>query len=229
MGLRELALFAGAGGGILGGKLLGWRTVCAVELDAYARSVLLARQRDGVFDRFPIWDDIKTFDGRPWRGSVDVISGGWPCTPHSTASRGRANARDCWPDMLRIVEAVRPRFVFGENVKRAPVEKAARDLLAAGYSCARIAQAGASAVGAPHDRQRWWLFADADRKGERLRAINGEVAGLSCAAEELWPERDRQSFRVPDGVASRVERCRAIGNGQVPAVAALAWRVLGGP
>lgn len=57
-GVNELALFAGAGGGILGGKLLGWRTRCAVELDAYCRSVLLARQRDGMLDPFPIWDDV---------------------------------------------------------------------------------------------------------------------------------------------------------------------------
>ena len=76
--LNELALFAGAGGGILGGHLLGWRTVCAVEYAAYPRSVLLARQRDGMLPRFPIWDDVTTFDGNPWRGRVDVVSGGFP-------------------------------------------------------------------------------------------------------------------------------------------------------
>jgi hypothetical protein len=66
--VNELALFAGAGGGILGGKLLGWRTVCAVELASSSRRVLLDRQRDGYLPRFPIWDDIRTFDGKPWRG-----------------------------------------------------------------------------------------------------------------------------------------------------------------
>jgi DNA (cytosine-5)-methyltransferase 1 len=60
--LRELALFAGAGGGILGGILCGWRTVCAVEIDPYARRVLLARQRDGCLPRFPIWDDVRWLD-----------------------------------------------------------------------------------------------------------------------------------------------------------------------
>ena len=62
--LRELALFAGAGGGILGGHLLGWRTVCAVEIEPYAASVLVARQNDGILPPFPIWDDICTFDGK---------------------------------------------------------------------------------------------------------------------------------------------------------------------
>jgi hypothetical protein len=56
--MNELALFAGAGGGILGGKLLGWRTVCAVEREPYAASVLVARQNDGFLPPFPIWDDV---------------------------------------------------------------------------------------------------------------------------------------------------------------------------
>lgn len=64
-GLRELALFAGAGGGVLAGKLLGWRTVCAVEREPYAASVLAARQNDGILEAFPIWSDVCTFDGKP--------------------------------------------------------------------------------------------------------------------------------------------------------------------
>jgi DNA (cytosine-5)-methyltransferase 1 len=88
--VNELALFAGAGGGILGGKLLGWRTVCAVEREPYAASVLVARQNDGFLPPFPIWDDVCTFDGRPWRGRVDVVSGGFPCQDISAAGKERA-------------------------------------------------------------------------------------------------------------------------------------------
>ena len=86
--MNELALFAGAGGGILGGHLLGWRTVCAVEWEPYPASVLCARQNDGLLPTFPIWDDVQTFDGRPWRGIVDVISGGFPCQDISAAGKG---------------------------------------------------------------------------------------------------------------------------------------------
>ena len=88
--MNELALFAGAGGGILGGKLLGWRTVCAVEWEPYPASVLCARQNDGLLETFPIWDDVQTFDGHPWRGIVDVVSGGFPCQDISAAGGGEA-------------------------------------------------------------------------------------------------------------------------------------------
>ena len=86
--MNELALFAGAGGGILGGHLLGWRTICAVEWEAYPASVLVARQNDKILPPFPIWDDVQTFDGKPWRGIVDVVSGGFPCQDISAAGGG---------------------------------------------------------------------------------------------------------------------------------------------
>ena len=96
--MNELALFAGAGGGILGGKLLGWRTVCAVEWEQYPASVLCARQNDGLLPPFPIWDDVQTFDGKPWRGIVDVVSGGFPCQDISAAGGGEesmVNDQEC--------------------------------------------------------------------------------------------------------------------------------------
>ena len=86
--MNELALFAGAGGGILGGHLLGWRTVCAVEWEQYPASVLCARQNDKILPPFPIWDDCQTFDGYPWRGIVDVVSGGFPCQDISASGGG---------------------------------------------------------------------------------------------------------------------------------------------
>ena len=104
--MNELALFAGAGGGILGGHLLGWRTVCAVEWEAYPASVLCARQNDGLLPSFPIWDDVQTFDGKPWRGIVDVVSGGFPCQDISVAGGGTdlmENGQECgerWQGLL---------------------------------------------------------------------------------------------------------------------------------
>jgi DNA (cytosine-5)-methyltransferase 1 len=157
--LRELALFAGAGGGILGGKLLGWRTICAVEWDAYAASVLVARQNDGCLEPFPIWDDVQTFDGKPWRGRVDVVSGGFPCTDISCAGKGAGidgEASGMWRHMARIIGEVRPRFVFVENSPMLVVrglDRVLGDLAALGYD-ARWGVVGANAAGAPHRRDR---------------------------------------------------------------------------
>ena len=109
--MNELALFAGAGGGILGGKLLGWRTVCAVERDAYAAAVLAQRQNDGSLDAFPIWSDVETFDGTPWRGIVDVVSGGFPCQDISVAGKGagiKGERSGLWAEFARIIGEVRP-------------------------------------------------------------------------------------------------------------------------
>lgn len=109
--MNELALFAGAGGGILGGHLLGWRTVCAVERDAYAAQVLAQRQNDGILRPFPIWSDVCSFDGKPWRGIVDVVSGGFPCQDISANGHGAGIAghrSELWSEMARIVSEVRP-------------------------------------------------------------------------------------------------------------------------
>lgn len=108
-----MALFAGAGGGILGGKLLGWRTVCAVEIDPYARRVLLARQADGCLEPFPIWDDVTTFDGHRWRGRVDVVSGGFPCQDISAGGKGvgiDGIKSGLWAEPPRLRRAVKRRL-----------------------------------------------------------------------------------------------------------------------
>lgn len=275
--LRELALFAGAGGGILGGALLGWRTVCAVEIDPYCQRVLMARQRDGMLPDFPIWDDVQTFDGVPWRGLVDVVSGGFPCQDISVAGRGAGidGAKSgMWRHFARIIREVGPRFVFVENSPAIVTRGLGRvlgDLAALGYD-ARWGVLGAADVGAPHQRDRLWIRAEmanpdgvrqpqpqGGEQDERDGAIGGgqAVANASCrrrnkptarqveltrGAEALrssdlrpWGSDPADSEggaesgmgRVADGVASRVDRLRAIGNGQVSAVAATAWHLLG--
>ncbi len=76
--LRTMHLFAGAGGGLIADLLLGHQPVCAVEIEPYCQQVLSARQKDGLLPWFPIFDDVKEFDGRRFRGLVDVIAGGFP-------------------------------------------------------------------------------------------------------------------------------------------------------
>jgi DNA (cytosine-5)-methyltransferase 1 len=237
--MNELALFAGAGGGLLGGHLLGWRTVCAVEWDAYAASVLVARQNDGVLPSFPIWDDVQTFDGQPWRGIVDVVSGGFPCQDISSAGKGAGidgERSGMWRHMARIIGEVRPKFVFVENspllVSRG-LTRVLGDLTEMGYD-AKWGVLGAHHVGAPHKRQRVWIVAypatsglQGDKSRFSLSTTRRAVQPLEHGAEGVFDDIPKPyGLRSYHGVANAVDRIKAIGNGQVPAVARLAWNVL---
>lgn len=245
--MNELALFAGAGGGILGGHLLGWRCVCAVERDPYARDVLVARQNDGCLPAFPIWDDVRTFDGRPWRGVVDVVSGGFPCQDISLAGKGAGidgERSGLWREMARIIGEVRPRFVFVENspaLVRRGLAVVLGDLAAMGFD-ARWGVLGAHHVGAAHHRERLWVVANAtrfdgitrnrvvSRNKRRSSAPTRRLPGLAIS-QEWRPDRfgavSQCGLRgLADGVTCGVDRLRCIGNGQVPAVVRLAWRNL---
>lgn len=216
--INELALFAGSGGGLLASHLLGWRTVCAVELDGYCGCILTQRQNErNLRDSFPIWDDIRTFDGRPWRGRIDVVTGGFPCQAYSVAAAGKNNADDLWPDMLRIVADVAPRFVFAENVSRKAIDAAADDLESLGYETKAI-PLSAKDLGGDHLRPRYWLLAYADDPRELLCGLNAEVDELPSVAEGIW-ESDPGGAGVADGVAYRMDRIKATGNGWVPIVA----------
>ncbi len=282
--LNELALFAGAGGGILGGGgLLGWRTVCAVEWEPYPACVLAARQNDGILPPFPIWDDVQTFDGKPWRGIVDVVSGGFPCQDISSAGRGagiEGSRSGMWKHMARIIGEIRPRFAFVENSPMLVGRGAAMvigDLTEMGYDC-EWCIVSASDCGAPHKRDRFWLLADSnclrpqgnirphasgESVGERIQpqpfrggSVFPQMADTTSQRQQgqgqSWfgsdPAEAREGEtdhafaervghiwgiespvgRVADGVAARVDRLKAIGNGQVPIVAATVFRILSG-
>ncbi|MDN5622810.1 MAG: DNA cytosine methyltransferase [Acinetobacter sp.] len=271
--LNELALFAGAGGGILGSHLLGWNTICAVERDAYAAQVLAQRQNDRILKPFPIWSDVTTFDGRPWKGIVDVVSGGFPCQDISSAGTGEGlngSRSGLWFEMARIIGEVRPKFVFVENspllVSRG-LSTVISDLAKMGYD-AQWARISASNLGAPHQRDRIWIVAHSKsirfntnglpigKKTEKpIFSINSEnmayatSIGLSRSRESwfssdpaedskgqadrtfyerfghIWGIKSRMG-RVANGVAYRVDRLKAVGNGQVPGVAKCAFNSL---
>ena len=166
--MNELHLFAGAGGGILGGMLLGHTTVCAVEIEEYCRKTLLQRQRDGVLPWFPIWDDVQTFDGKPWRGIADIVCGGFPCQDISACGTGEGldgERSGLWLEMARIVGEVEPLHVFVENSPMLTSRGLGRvlgDLAEMGYD-ARWGVLGANAAGACHNRARIWIRADSVR------------------------------------------------------------------
>ncbi|WP_052209133.1 DNA cytosine methyltransferase [Acinetobacter sp. A47] len=293
---------------------MGCTTVCAVERDAYAAQVLAQRQNDGILPAFPIWSDIKSFDGRPWRGIVDVISGGFPCQDISSAGKGAGidgERSGLWSEMARIISEVRPGEVWVENSPMLVSRGLARvisDLAQMGYD-AHWARFSASNFGAPHIRDRLWIVAYSVQSGtgrsthtgitsdfnqssqrldkgksgaesqgvsnlsntqgigreqtwegqqpskERSGRCSGEFTNANSNNEQRfiassinqkgWQEPDQRSAgsscnelawwevepglgRVADGVAHRVDRLKAIGNGQVPVVAKSAFKFLGG-
>jgi len=175
---RVMHLFAGAGGGILGDLLLGHQCICAVEIDNYCQQVLDQRQKDGTLPWFPIFDDIKEFDGKPWRGVTDIIAGGFPCQPFSVAGKqqGESDERNMWPDTIRVIREVRPRYCFLENVPNLLTHEyygtILGDLAESGYNI-RWRCLSAAEYGAPHKRTRLWIMAfskdcDANRDTRKL-------------------------------------------------------------
>lgn len=287
--LKTLHLFAGAGGGILADILLGHRPVCAVEIEPYCQQVLKQRQCDGVLPWFPIWDDVCTFDGKPWRGLVDVVAGGFPCQDISAAGKGAGLAGERSGlvfEMLRIIGEVRPQFVFAENspqLRARGLDIILKELDRMGYNAA-WGVLGARHVGAPHRRDRMWIVAVAHAEGARQQknvtcgnapqvAVSGGSGAVpnphsirelqsegrehqqrGWAGDVCWWDADPADLpdteskplggigqprqepnpwsiesrvgRLADGVAHRMDRIRALGNGQVPAVATLAWSIL---
>ena len=163
--MNGLALCAGIGGLDLGlhVALDGYRTVCYVEREAFCAASLVARMEDEALDSAPLWDDITTFDGHPWRGIVDIISAGYPCQPFSVAGRraGVEDPRHLWPHVARIIGECEPGFVFLENVPghlNLGFDEVARDLDGMGYETAATLLT-ASEVGASHRRERLFVLA----------------------------------------------------------------------
>lgn len=204
--MYELALFAGAGGGILGGKILGWQTVGAVEIEAYPRNVLEVRQDDGTIPPFPIFEDIREFraDNRETKYFFEylreispdlVVSGGFPCQDISAAGtrEGITGKRSgLWGEMARVIGEIRPRYAFVENspmLVRRGLTTVLGDFASMGYD-AKWCVLGADDVGAPHERKRIWILAHTDEYGCVKDAVRKPgTAGQTRFASDIQEKR----------------------------------------
>jgi len=162
-------LFAGSGGGILADMLLGHTPVCAVEWENYCQQTLAARQKDGTLPFFPIYNDVQEFCGKPWRGKVEIVCGGFPCQDISVAGKGagiEGERSSMWKHMARVIDECRPRWAFIENSPQLAVGRGLGsvlcDLAEMGYD-AKWGVMGAHHVAAPHKRDRIWIMANASR------------------------------------------------------------------
>jgi site-specific DNA-cytosine methylase len=244
-----LSLAAGGGGLDRGFRLAlpDARTVCYVEISAAATAVLVKGMEENTLDDAPVWSDARTFDGKPWRGVVDWVIGGYPCQPFSIAGRraGHDDPRNLWPAFKRIIGEVRPRGCFFENVgqhlRDGYFDTVRPDLESLGYRVEETLVTAAE-IGAPHKRERIFILAtDPQRKGKQ-----GLVAREDIGGNGQWGwsgEKDLQSiflspfnnknrwpqpilWGVDDGMAQWGHRLGILGNGVVPQQAALAFRIL---
>ena len=290
MGTRtttSLSLFSGYGGLERGvaAAIGGARAVCMVEREAFAIANMVAQMEAGTLAQAPIWTDVTTFDGKPWRGRVDILTAGYPCQPFSFSGRrrGHDDPRHLWPQVERIIGEVRPEWVFCENVEGHITLGAAEvfdSLRALGYS-PKAGLFSALEAGASQLRRRLFIVAHADEVPLREQLRGGAVGpgdeapgrsgpggepdlhGKGCshldadlapdplggsradadhavggfapppsdfaawaAVLDRRPDLQPELFGLGDGMADRLDRSDAAGNGVVSLAAAYAWRTL---
>ena len=196
---RCLSLCSGYGGLELGLKRTcpNVRTVLYVEVEAFACANLVAKMEQGFLDAAPIWTDIKTFDGKPFRDRIHIITAGYPCQPFSVAGKrqGTNDPRHLWPYIERIIETVRPLWFFGENVSghfTLGFPEVYRSLRLMGYTV----EAGlftAAECGAPHRRTRLFMLAycQSNGHGGRINSGNKNINGFQ--------KSERTRFKIKGG------------------------------
>lgn len=259
--MRHGSLFSGIGGFDLASEWMGWENIFQVEWDEYCQKVLSKN-----FPKVKRYEDIKKFDGTKYKGTVDIITGGFPCQPFSQAGKrkGTKDDRYLWPEMLRVIKEIKPAFVVGENVAGLlsmedgkTLEGIFIDLENEGYEIESFIIPACS-VGAWHRRDRIWVVAYTNDKRNRtkVRQCNGKREGIntkiggkvwvssgnSCKdvpntkeamckqsgntwarwegfTNRNWWEAEPNVGRVADGISSRVDRLKGLGNAIVPQVA----------
>ena len=191
MPFRHLDLFSGIGGFALAARRTGFETIQFCEIDGFCQAVL-QKNFPGVL----IHDDITTFDARPFDGTVDLITGGFPCQDISAAGKGagliEGKRSSLWFELLRVIVEVRPAVCLIENVpalRTRGADRVLQDLAEAGYT-AEAFVVGADDVGASHRRKRVWIVAYRDDAqpvsgGEPVFAGRGERRGSEPGSEEL--------------------------------------------
>jgi DNA (cytosine-5)-methyltransferase 1 len=174
--MNHASLFSGIGGFDLAAEWMGWTNVLHVERDPFCQKVLKHH-----FPNSQSFDDVKTFDGRPFRGRIDILTGGFPCQPYSSAGKrlGKDDERHLWPEMCRIISEIAPAFVVGENVRGllnwnggVVFEEVCADLEGMGYEV-WTGVLPAAGVGAPHRRDRIWFVAHRQDHGQPQAEVFG--------------------------------------------------------
>ncbi len=214
--LKVLDLFSGIGGFSLGlERTGGFETVAFCEIEEFPRNVLKKHWPD-----VPIYEDVREFDGV----TADIVVGGFPCQPFSTAAHGNNPVDYLSSEFGRIVWKVRPKYVIAENTEKKAFSRTFIDgLRALGYEI-YPKHIGANEIGADHERSRWWLCAYPHDQSELPSLIDAKVAVMREVRDSVWGAGNyARAIRVPDGLPNRMDRLKwprlkALGNAVVPQI-----------
>jgi len=216
-----LDLFSGVGSFSLGLGRAGLKTIAFVEIEDFSRKVLAKH-----WPNIPIYRDVKKICLSKIGVIPDLICGGFPCQPFSTASHGIKVAENLWPFMFNVINDIKPKYVIAENVSWEAIEQAKIDLEEINYDT-WYRCIGAYEAGADHKRNRWWLVAYPHNKSELPCAIDAEMAKLQELCEGVWgAENYARAIRVPYGSTDRMDRLKAIGNAVIPQIPEMIGRAI---
>jgi DNA (cytosine-5)-methyltransferase 1 len=205
------SLFSGIGGFDLAAEWMGWDNIFHCEWMPFPRQVLKYHFPNSIS-----YEDITKTDFTIHRGSIDILTGGFPCQPYSSAGKrlGKEDERHLWPHMLRAIQEIEPTYVVGENVRGLTnwnggvvLEEVCADLESCGYEVQPVLLP-ASSVGAPHQRQRIWFVAAnpnsiRQHKREFVNEINSSERRFNALND--INENDRQGI-TPNPNNERLQR-----------------------
>lgn len=192
--MRHGSLFSGIGGSELAAEWMGWKNEFHCEINPFGQKILKY-----YWPKATTYENIKTTDFSVWRGKIDILTGGFPCQPYSTTGlrKGKEDERHLWPEMLRAIREIKPRWIVGENVfgivnwnGGMVFEEVQADLEAEGYKVQAYVLP-AAAVNAPHRRDRVWFVAYSNISTERSSRKSCETErnrSHNNDEQECWPE-----------------------------------------
>ena len=192
--VKHGSLFSGIGGFDLAAEWMGWENLFNCEWEEFPRKVLKHH-----FPNAKQYGDIREFNAATYAGRIDILTGGFPCQPYSTAGKrkGKEDERHLWPEMLRVIRECSPRWVVGENVRGLVnwngglvFEEVCADLETCGYSVQPFILP-AAAVNAPHRRDRVWFVAHSNQRND------GRTAGKNAGESGEERIQERNSIRKP--------------------------------
>ena len=238
--MKHLSLFSGIGGFDLAAEWMGWENVAHCEIDPFCRKVLKY-----YWPKANTHEDIKTTDFTQYAGTIDIITGGDRCQPHSKSGKlkGMADIRYLWPEYFRAVREVYPRYLVNENVRNTinngVLDQKISELESIGYSCwpPMLIPSSSQSI---HERYRVWLvaYSNKDANSDHNRAIQAKTGAIKTEkqrqnrewvrpksgpvlTEHNWKEIATRICRNTDELPLRMDKHRngAIGNAIDPIIA----------